>query len=309
MDKLEQYVALPPVGIVSGGIILAELLTIATIGAGQKENPSGYSKFRKTIDTKLSGKTRFEPKYGPALTYSIPLTSALMYLYIKYKNNTQFYNNLYQEISRNGLNFSSILIKNESVRSDIHSLLPHIFVIFHFGKRIFESLFIHIFSNRAPVQLSELLLGPLIGGYYAFLNLNSLYYQNMVNVSYYNNCQLSFYFGSALFVIGEFGNFLHHWYLRVSRLRGKENGAITDDTGKYVIPQGGLFSLIWTPHYFCELIAWYGIAITSKHLNFYLMAGSYTSYLIGRAIATKEWYIKKFKDRCPNRNAIIPFVV
>ena len=100
----------------------------------------------------------------------------------------------------------------------------------------------------------------------------------------------------------EFGNFYHHYLLRKLRLNKNP-----ENKSKYVLPTGGLFDYVWCPHYLFELMAWFGIGTISKHSLFYMTAGQMTSYLIGRALATKEWYEKKFDGQF--RNALIPFIL
>lgn len=306
---LTPYIVLPPVGFVSGAVTLMQLYGIATLLPRQKNKPWAYSKFSKAASkiktVTVSGRVAY------TFTYSIPFFAVLGYLYYKHIKQIQ-----------NGSIVTKLLNKEFS-SIELHewqSILPHLMTIFHFGKRIFESLFIHISSNDAP-------LSPRIGINYAFVSLSSLYFQSMIDPSYYKDTTaapvssgaallssssplLSFSsitVGSVLYGIGIIGNFVHHYILRYERIENdKKKG--DKDYNKYVIPQNGLFPLTWTPHYLFELIGWYGMGIVSKHLTFHLMSASYTSYLVGRAIATKEWYEKKF-DPCPDRSAIFPMIL
>lgn len=110
-----------------------------------------------------------------------------------------------------------------------------------------------------------------------------------------------------LFLIGEIGNFYHHYLLaqlRTSKLNPKMEGK------KYIAPRGGLFQFVAAPHYLFELLAWYGIALISEHSNAFLVAISMTSYLSGRAKAQNEWNRSKFtKIEWPtSRHNIVPFL-
>lgn len=62
------------------------------------------------------------------------------------------------------------------------------------------------------------------------------------------------------------------------------------------------------PHYTFELVSWMGIAITAGSLNSLLVVGSMTSYLAGRSVATKRWYLANVKGFPKDRKAIIPFL-
>ena len=128
-------------------------------------------------------------------------------------------------------------------------------------------------------------------------------YNQLINgkVDNYKNCEKSFKIGVCLYLMGEIGNLYHHYLLRRNRLNNKSNK-------RYVIPQGGFFRFIWTPHYFFEIISWIGMMVTSRHITFYTVLPSMFAYLFARANTTKKWYQEKFGDECPQREAIIPFI-
>lgn len=81
-----------------------------------------------------------------------------------------------------------------------------------------------------------------------------------------------------------------------------------DDTVSYAIPSGGLFGYVTMPHYFCELIAWLGLACVTQQLNAFLTLADMTSYLAGRSAATTRWYKSKFPNYPPERKNLIPFL-
>lgn len=142
-----------------------------------------------------------------------------------------------------------------------------------------------------------------IGTLYTLNNMIPLIYQQRnTNQDYYSNANLSLKLGLSLYFVGEFGNFYHHYLLRRLRLDKKP-----ENKSKYVCPTGGLFDIIWCPHYLFELMAWLGIATVSKHSFQWMTFGQMASYLLGRALATQEWYHKKFKGQ--ERYALIPFII
>ena len=152
----------------------------------------------------------------------------------------------------------------------------------HFAKRIFETLFIHKYSGHTSGSVAA-----FIGIYYAILTWIVINFQNQSIIS-----PDVYIPGLVIFLIGEIGNAYHH--ILLSRLRRGSGENI------YVSPTGGLFKFVATPHYFFELVAWYGIALIAQQGNALLVAMSMTSYLVGRSVATNKWNkinIPGYEDR------------
>ena len=112
--------------------------------------------------------------------------------------------------------------------------------------------------------------------------------------------------GVSIFVIGQLGNFYHHWLL--ANLRPNSTKAKDEGASAYRIPTSGMFSLVTMPHYTFELVSWLGVAVVAGSLNSLLVVASMTSYLGGRSVATKSWYLKNLKGFPKDRKAIIPFL-
>jgi very-long-chain enoyl-CoA reductase len=164
----------------------------------------------------------------------------------------------------------------------------------HFGKRVMECLFLHRYSGTmdgdflVPISTSYALTAALL----AHQQLQVQEYSDPIAKPLYG-------IGLGLAVIGQAGNFYHHFLL--SRLR-------KDSTAGYTIPSGGLFSYVTMPHYFCELIAWLGLACVTQQLNAFLTVADMMSYLAGRSAATTRWYKSKFPNYPPERKNLIPFL-
>lgn len=173
----------------------------------------------------------------------------------------------------------------------------------HFGKRVLECLFLHRYS------------GTVNGD--AFIPI-SFFYGLMAALVAYQQKQVSGYgkgeawllkLGLVLNVVGQVGNFYHHWLLASLRSRKTQvDSAALVVKSPYVIPTGGFFSLLTCPHYFFEIIAWFGIASVTGQLNAFLVAGDMASYLAGRSMSTTRWYKEKFPDYPSNRRHLIPFL-
>jgi len=164
----------------------------------------------------------------------------------------------------------------------------------HFLKRDLEVLFLHKYSGTTDLSTA----GRISVFYFLWVVLiNAAVRTDEAAASGPGPLGL----GVCLFILGTAGNFYHHWLL--AQMRG--SGAASSG---YSVPQGGLFDLVTMPHYFFELLAWYGIAAVANQLNVLLVAMGMTSYLCGRSVVTTRWYIKNVKGYPPDRRNIIPFI-
>lgn len=163
----------------------------------------------------------------------------------------------------------------------------------HFAKRVFEVLFIHQYSGRMllesaiPITLS-----------YTLSTITMIYSQYLSQGLPQPSINLT-YVGLLLFIIGIVGNFYHHVLLSNLRKKG--------DKG-YKIPKGGLFGLVICPHYFFEILEFYGVFFISRTLYSLCFALGTTIYLVGRSFATRKWYRSKFENFPKNVKALVPFV-
>lgn len=178
----------------------------------------------------------------------------------------------------------------------------------HFAKRVFEVLLLHVYSGTMEVELA---VG--IGAFYA---LEALLISSMSLPK--SEIHPSFlYSGITLFVIGQLGNYYHH-YLLVTLRRDLKNTKVTAEDAitakglprQYLPPKGGLFELVAMPHYFFEVVAWLGVALTSQQLNAFVEVVSHFVYLAKRAHNTNQLYFTTFdeKEWPRSRKNLVPFV-
>ena len=111
---------------------------------------------------------------------------------------------------------------------------------------------------------------------------------------------LAVVYGLALFLLGQGIGLYHHYML--SRLRAGPDRS-------YKIPHGGWFFHAICPHYFGDMLVWWAFAVISQHFYLITCAAGTTAYLIGRAVATREWYHKKFPNFPKHRTLVIPYVL
>jgi len=125
--------------------------------------------------------------------------------------------------------------------------------------------------------------------------------------------------GLSFWVIGEISNAYHHLLLRWLRTGGPcgnaDPSSAADEAAtqpmlksKYKVPHGGLFGLVATPHYFCEIINWLGVALMAGHSVVWVMHGCNLTYLAGRAVLTSRYYREKIDGYPVERKHMIPFL-
>ena len=107
--------------------------------------------------------------------------------------------------------------------------------------------------------------------------------------------------GTVIFAVGELSNAYHHVLLRRLRKEG--------ETG-YKIPRGGCFAYAAAPHYFFELVGWFGFAVVTLHpLHFAVFVGM-ASYLYDRARKQAEWNEAKIKAYpAKERGYLVPWPI
>jgi len=135
----------------------------------------------------------------------------------------------------------------------------------------------------------------LLNGYVQGENLiqNSMYSQDIF-WSHWNVL-----IGVSMFFVG----FLIHvisdqLILKQKRLAG----------GKYIIPNGFLFTRISNPNYFGEIIQWLAWALILNSLASWSFFIFTFANLWPRAVANHKWYHSKFPDYPSERKIIIPFI-
>lgn len=105
--------------------------------------------------------------------------------------------------------------------------------------------------------------------------------------------------------------FLYFWYKQYKsnlifiNLRKNKNGKVTSE--KHLVPKGGLFKYVSSPHMTCE-ITMYSILyiLLNQNTSFIYCLIWVLSNQIANAILTHKWYKSTFEDYPTERKAIIP---
>jgi len=172
----------------------------------------------------------------------------------------------------------------------------------HYAKRLFETVFVHRFSN-ATMPIKNIFINSIYyWGFAAFVS----YYVNhpLYTVPSFGKTQI--YLGLAAFLFNELGNLSIHIALRNLRPAGSKVRKIPFPTSN---PFTLLFNFVSCPNYSYEIGSW--IAFTFMCQAFpallFTIAGGYqmTVWAQGK----HRNYRKEFEKYPRGRKAIIPFMI
>jgi len=241
----------------------------------------------------------FIPIAALANTVNIPLMgrTAGLLTYSKFANGTNFSTTVPTQVgmlilySPAALWAAWVLISG-GYGSDSRGTVAALLILVHFVKRDLECLFVHKYSGSMPLTT-----GLFISVFYSGVSYVVCYYGSRTPAANLSGFMLLV--GLVMFVVGLAGNYYHHNLLANLRKPGEKG---------YKIPAGGGFEYVATPHYFFELIGWYGVAFATQHVIAMLVAMAMTAYLGERAVAQTEWNVSKLDGYPKDRKHILPFL-
>ncbi|GBF49695.1 hypothetical protein LPTSP4_12110 [Leptospira ryugenii] len=177
-----------------------------------------------------------------------------------------------------------------------YAILLFLLFAIHFGKRCLEVLFLHKFSGK--IGWTAVIFISFAYSNIGFLSGN-LHYRSPEGIfeSVPSFVTLA---GLFLFFLGQAGNLYHHIILR--------NLRSNSETKEYKVPDKGLFKILVCPHYFFELISWFGFAMVSTYLDMYFVFFIMAGYLAGRSHQTRLWYLANVENFPKDRKRILPYI-
>jgi len=174
--------------------------------------------------------------------------------------------------------------------------------LFHYGKRLLETQFIHRFSN-GTMPLTNIFKNC---SYYWIFTCLVAYFVNhpLYTPATYGDKQV--YAALAGFLFCELGNFSIHVLFRNLRPAGTKERKIPMPTAD---PMTKLFNLVSCPNYTYEVGSWICFTILSQTLTagLFTFAGAFQMTLW--AIKKHKGYRKEFKDYPRGRKSIFPFLI
>ena len=186
---------------------------------------------------------------------------------------------------------------NQNKKLNTIQILTIIMIIFHYSKRVLESIFVHIQINTMEFKMF------LIECLYYIIYFGMYVQKQIFNIEKELENRIS-YFYILLFFISEINNYHCHMILRKIRLKNNNNREI---------PKGNIFNYVYCANYFWEICSWLFISLFSaiKSIYFFTIMGGIVMTLW--ALEKKDFYnkmiFKKFNRINNKKKAIIPFII
>eukprot|EP01084_Bolivina_argentea_P049489 91006_1 len=200
---------------------------------------------------------------------------------------------------------SNSAMKPLSSNDNISKFYQTMFILMycvHFFRRSMEVIFVHNYQRSDK-------LFTIFGGfvYYGGLTIYNSFCSN-INLFYKYGIpkNVLIVFGLIIYILGEIGNCYHHYLLSKMRPKGFKG---------HVIPYGGLFNILSCPHYFCELLTWFGwFIVTGFGIGPLTLLVLSLIVLMQRSKEKHDKYRQEFNGKNDkklypqNRKALIPFI-
>jgi very-long-chain enoyl-CoA reductase len=174
--------------------------------------------------------------------------------------------------------------------------------LFHYAKRVAETLFIHRFSN-ATMPLGNLFKNCT---YYWGFTCFIAYFINhpLYTPALYGDAQV--YISLVAYMLSQFGNYSIHVALRDLRPAGTKDRKIPMPTSN---PFTLMFNVVSCPNYTYEMCSWFWFTIMTQTVAPAVFTLLGTAQMTQWAVKKHKNYRREFKDYPRGRKAIIPFVV
>ncbi|XP_068144219.1 polyprenol reductase [Drosophila tropicalis] len=177
-------------------------------------------------------------------------------------------------------------------------------------RRFYETNFVQIFSKHSKMNLSHYTVGYIhyFGAIVSLLSHTSGFVRG-TEPNEFTLKNISLLQGVYILI------FLFSWHqqyasniILVNLRKDQRTGSVK--TEKHLLPKGGWFSLISSPHMFFEIVMYYCLSdiyapIRTWKLIFLWVASNQTV----NALLTHQWYKENFKDYPKRRHAIVPYLL
>jgi len=174
--------------------------------------------------------------------------------------------------------------------------------VFHYAKRLLETIFVHRFSHTTMPILNIYKNSAYYWGFAAWI----AYFINhpLYTPAYYGSTQI--YIGLAGFIISELGNFSIHIALRNLRPEGSKERKIPYPTSN---PFTLLFNFVSCPNYTYEVYSWIFFTIMTQTFPGLLFTIAGAAQMTIWARGKHRNYKREFEKYPRSRKAIFPFII
>ncbi|XP_017480562.1 PREDICTED: polyprenol reductase [Rhagoletis zephyria] len=200
---------------------------------------------------------------------------------------------------------------NRSVQVDSTcALVATVLMTMQCGRRFYETNFVQIFSKNSRINWSHYLVGYIhyFGAILALL-ANTQGFVRGTQPSPFSLKQISLVQYLCIFI------FHFSWtqqyksnMILVNLRKDAKSGEIK--TEQHLLPTGGFFNMISSPHMFFEIVMY--VAVLGLMLNsttwLLIFIWVFSNQLMN-ALLTHKWYKENFKNYPKTRKALIPFIL
>lgn len=193
-------------------------------------------------------------------------------------------------------------------------LLITMLVLIHYGKRLYESKYVHIFSNPSVPYSNawrNIFMYWVVFG--IFVPIEIFYLRSLSLGPCWFPCRTSEIFFTFIFLGSEYFNYYCHVQLR--KLRFEEvNGKIVE-TKKRRLPCGLFFDQVMCPNYTFEILAWISFVFLSGSFfaALFISFGGYIMYVWGvgkkKKILNSPNFSEAEKLKVKKRQILIPDLI
>lgn len=175
-----------------------------------------------------------------------------------------------------------------------YQIVTGLMIMFHYIKRVFETLYIHIQINTMELRMFIIECIYYIG--FFGIVVQSYLFMDGANVQVTIFKIIIF----NIFIFSELNNFACHMILRKIRIPNKFNREI---------PRGNLFEYVYCANYFWEICSWLSISLFCEAISMFIFCILGAVIMSCWAVEKKIKYEKRFKPAISNKKAIIPYIL
>ncbi|CAK8684532.1 unnamed protein product [Clavelina lepadiformis] len=208
----------------------------------------------------------------------------------------------YGRLDNNWVANSFMLHESDQPKGDQLSVIMVIIMItLHSAKRLYECLFVSVFSSNARINAIHYIWGFT---YYLLLAPTLISECLPLNKLPFGSIQLRHVIGIAGFIVA---SFIHHQsHLILANLR--KTGRVKQES--HGLPQGGLFGFVSCPHYFAEVLIYVFtlVIVRSQCVSWWVVLVYNIVVHVNMAKTAHVWYQQNFPNYPPSKKAFIPFL-